>query len=124
MRTGRSMLGSVALVVGLVQAALLHRAAGWRERLTGDRIPYRPIVLLVGIGMAVFLGNTVLFLLGGDADDRTSSWLVTLFALMFVGLRRKLLGIKLHRMPMAAPPPTTRPVEAMEDVTVRTETVE
>jgi hypothetical protein len=80
--------------------------------------------LVGGIVAAAFLGGLVLKLLGGAPDGAAASWLIALFILMFAGLRRKLLGIKVQRRTMAAPPPSVRPVEAMEDVTVRTETVE
>lgn len=117
------MSGS-ALMAGVVQAVVLLRAANLRESLTGEKIALRPVVLLGGIALAVGMGSLVQQLLGFEAGDGSSAWLVTLLILMFAGLRRKLLGIKVTRMTMGSPPPTVRPVETMEDVTVRTETVD
>jgi hypothetical protein len=106
-----------------VQAVILLRAATLRESLKGEKIALRPLVLLGGIALAAGCGAIVHRLLGDEQSHASNAWLVTLLILMFAGLRRKLLGIKVQRRTMA-PPPTVRPVEAIEDVTVRTETVE
>lgn len=115
------MSGS-AFMAGVVQAVVLLRAATVRERLPSASIALRPLVLIGGIIIAVSGGALVLRLLGDAPGNASTAWLVTLLILMFAGLRRKLRGITVTRR--TVPPPTAQPVEAMEDVTVRSETVE
>jgi len=115
---------TAAIIAGLVQAVLLLLAQALRERLTGPRIVIRPFVLLGGIVGTFAIGSRLHGALGGVPDDWPAAWLVSLVVRMLVGIQKLRIRARVMRSPLEVIPPEQWPAAGLEDVTVRTKTVE